>query len=113
MKELLDKNTFGATRASEIIVAIINEMGDEKIAKKVSKLFTQYSNGIHEIYSGLKNKKILNVVMAMWKERCESKIGRSGLPDKIQSYLVNMEIALCRRIRKGEFDYCDETNETT
>ena len=102
--ELLDKNTFGGTKAAEILVAQINEIGDKDIARKVSKLFVQYSQGIHEIRRSIKNEKFRNSFMSLWIKHAHDKLEASDLPDKIKSYVANIETTLARRIRRGDFN---------
>lgn len=104
MRELLEKNTFGGTRAAESLVRIINESQDKGWARSVSKLFANYSMGIHEIHRGIKNKGFRDSLISLWNQHASEKIERSDLPDKIRSYLNNIEKTLCKKIRRGDFD---------
>ena len=101
---MLDKNTFGGTPAAETLVKIANEFGDEKISKKISKLFTQYSQGAHGIFWNVKDKKLRAKLLSLWLREELKKVAVAKIPLELRSYLCNIEKTLYRKMLRGEFD---------
>lgn len=89
----LDKNTFGDSRAAEVLVDMLNSNGDPKLVKRVCRLFTMYSQTMWELKK-IENSKVYRQMMNLWFEKCKAQALNNSLPPKILSYLNNIEQAL-------------------
>ena len=70
---MIDLHTLGGSPAAEIIVDKLNKMNDNVITKKVTSAFGQYSEGIHEIRRGIKNKRVKEKMFQLWHDSNKKK----------------------------------------
>jgi hypothetical protein len=102
--EQIDKNTFGGTRAAEVLVAMINEIEDKneasKILRKVSKSYHRYTQGVREICSNIEDRKIRDLLLNLWHENATNLLNSSDIPEKIKSYTANIESFLYRKMKR-------------
>jgi len=101
--ELLEKNTFGSTKASEVLVALVNELGDKKVARTVSKLVISQSVGLHNIRRGFVGPGFRDTLMSLWNDFCDNRVQKSNLPDKMKSYIRNIGKTTWKKIRRGDY----------
>jgi hypothetical protein len=90
---LLDKNTFGDSRAAEVLVDMLNASGDPKLVRRVCRLFTLYSQTMGEL-KVIKSRKVYRCIASLWLERCKTQALNNALPPKVLSYLNNIEQSL-------------------
>lgn len=104
-EKVLDPCTFGGTPAAIALADMLNKSDDIKLRRKVSSLWTQYSQGAHQIRKGIDDEGFRNKLLSLWTEHCRQIIDMSMIiPDKMKSYLINLERTLLKRIRRGEYD---------
>ena len=99
----IEEHTFGGSRAAEVLAAILNEIGDRRMAKRVGSLWGYYSGGIHCIRKGIQNVKFRDRFLSIWYQHCHDVLENTKLPNKIKSHLTNIEKTLLKRVRRGDF----------
>ena len=97
----IDKNTFGKSKAAEVLTKLLNEVGDEKLSRRVCRLFTMYSQGARAIVNAVEDPHLRHSLASLWCEREKQKVLRATMPEDIRSYLLNIEVAVLRDIRKS------------
>jgi hypothetical protein len=99
----LDKCTFGGSRAAIVLATMLNEMNDEKLSRKVCSLFSQYSQGMRHIEREIKDDHFKYSLLEVWyNSKGKDKANNTVLPAKVRSYLINVEQALYKVIRRED-----------
>jgi len=98
----IHKNTFGGSKAAEVLVDMLNKE-DPRLSKKVCRLFTIYSQTMGAIDT-IEDRKAHGQLMNVWYDHCEKQVlNDKNIPVKLQSYLVNIEKTLYKKaVRKFE-----------
>lgn len=78
----IDKNTFGGSKAAEVLALMLNKHADRKMTKKVSHLWTYYSQGIHNICRDIKDRRFRDRFLQVWYVCCVSSIEQYDWPEK-------------------------------
>ena len=98
----LDKNTFGKSKAAEVLIKILNEIGDVRLGRRVAQLFTQFSQGVHAIDDGILECKMRRSLLELWCSKSKERALMADIPEKVRSYLMNIEHAMMCEMRKAE-----------
>jgi len=84
----VNKNTFGNSRAAEVLVLLVQ---DNKSYKwKVSRCFHDFSRGILAI-SDVKDVSFRKELYRIWFEKCRNRVLKSTLPETVKTFLINVE----------------------
>lgn len=88
MDKPLDKNTYGGSKAAEVLVDLI---GDNKsLKKKVGRMWAEYAFTMNEILGApMKNKCRRRLIFAYYRD-VEKTLDQTELPTKIKSHLKNI-----------------------
>jgi hypothetical protein len=65
---MLDKGTFGNSKASIVLMEILNKRSDKKLTASVTKLLSIFFTGIKEI-DKIKNEKIQTMLRYEWTKK--------------------------------------------
>ena len=97
----IDKNTFGGSRAAVVLADMLNDIGNTKLSRKVCSLFSQYSQGMRAINDEVRDPHFKSSLLEVWyNSKGKDRANNTPMPDKIRSYLINIEQALYKKIRR-------------
>jgi len=107
----IDKCTFGGSRAAIVLAQMLNEIDDNKLSRRVCGLFSQYSQGMRQIDYEIQDPHFKYSLLEVWyTAKGIEKAQKTPMPEKVRSYLINIEQTLYKTIRREAKDEMEEVN---
>lgn len=94
----LNAHTFGNTACAENLAAMLNEMNDKKLSRKVGAFF-QEKNGVLKAIFQMEDTRLRNYVLRLFIHDLEEQ--KLEMPKKVYTHAVNVVVARSREMLRS------------
>lgn len=91
----LNAHTFGNTACAENLAAMLNEMNDKKLSRKVGAFFQEKNSVLKAIFQ-MEDIRLRNYVLKLFIHDMENQ--KLEIPKKVYTHAVNVMVARSREM---------------
>ena len=86
---MIDKGTFGSSKAAVILEEVLNNLNDAKITKRVSRILVNSFIGFKKIKQ-IEDPCFAKSVSILWRDHCLQTVNKTNYPPKVISTMCSL-----------------------
>ena len=86
---MIDPRTYGDSKAAISLSEILNEIGDNKLTKRVGHFYCGYCRGVFEI-GYIEDPAVRAELFRMWRNKYKDNVLKANMPKGVESRLLSI-----------------------